>query len=86
MGKKRCRSSYKSKGERRNIVNGLARRTEAQKTQDKLEAWKRGKNPWITVDRGGRASNERYYKVRANDIWGDPRKISCFYEIGRAHV
>jgi hypothetical protein len=78
MGKKRTRSSVTSKGERRNIVNGVKEvrqaRSEFEKVNNKLQAWRKGQNPWITVP--GPSSNMRFIRVRANSIWGDPKKIS----------
>lgn len=75
MGKKKTRTAMSSKGERRNIVAGVKEvrqgRSEAQKAINKLEAWRNGKNPWITVP--GPQSNMRFIKVRANNLYGDPR-------------
>jgi hypothetical protein len=65
-----------SKGERRNIVNGVKEmrrdRSEFDKAFNKLKAWKKGLNPWITVP--GPSSNKRFIRVKANVLWGDPRK------------
>ena len=67
-----------SKGERRNQVNGVKEvrrgRSEIWKATNKLRAWKEGRNPWITVP--GPSSNMRYIRVKANDLWGDPRRAS----------
>jgi hypothetical protein len=75
MGKKRTRSATTSKGERRNIVAGLKEvrqsRSPIDKALNKLEAWRAGKNPWITVP--GPSKKEAFVKVRANAIYGDPR-------------
>ncbi len=75
MGKKRTRSTVVSKGERRNIVAGVkeARRSrpEVEKALNKIDAWRAGKNPWITVP--GPSSNMRFVRVRANTLYGDPR-------------
>jgi len=76
MGKKRTRKSITSKGQRRNIVAGVkeARRDkpEFEKALNKIEAWRKGKNPWITVP--GTQSNMRFIKVRANSVYGDHKK------------
>ena len=82
MGKKRCRSSYTSKGERRNVAKSTVRLmregvSNFQKEYNKLQAWKKGLNPWITVP--GPGSNMRFVRRRANDVWGDPKRISMFY-------
>ena len=76
MGKKVKRKTYVSKGERnsvaRSTVNAVRRgRSEIEKAQNKLDAWRAGKNPWITVP--GPSSNMRFVKVRANALYGDPR-------------
>lgn len=49
-------------------------------TQDfmnKLAAWKKGKNPWVSIDRPKEnATVDRaklHTRVRANTLWGDPR-------------
>lgn len=78
MGKKRTRSATTSKGERRSVVNGVKEvrqgRSEVEKALNKQAAWLKGKNPWITVP--GTASNMRFVKVRANTLWGDPKRRS----------
>lgn len=78
MGKKRIRKSQTSKGQRRSIVAGVkeARRDKPEviKALNKIEAWRKGQNPWITVP--GTQSNMRFVRVRANNLWGDPKKIS----------
>ena len=78
MGKRKStRTSMTSKGERRNIVNGVKEmrrdRSEIDKAFNKLKAWKKGLNPWITVP--GPSSNKRFIRAKANDVWGDPRKV-----------
>ena len=76
MGKKRSRSTVVSKGERRNVVAGVkqARQavSEVQKALNKLDAWVKGKNPWITV--AGPSKKEAFVKVRANSVYGDPKR------------
>lgn len=76
MGKKVKRKTYVSKGERnsvaRSTVNAVRRgRSEIEKAMNKLNAWRAGKNPWITVP--GPSSNMRFIRVRANSLYGDPR-------------
>jgi hypothetical protein len=79
MGKKVKRKTYVSKGQRRSVANGVKEarreRPEFEKALNKLEAWRKGQNPWITVP--GPASNRRFVRVRANNLWGDPKKISA---------
>lgn len=78
MGKKRIRKTVTSKGQRRSIVAGVkearAARSPFDKALNKIAAWKKGLNPWITVP--GTQTNMRYVKVRANAVYGDPKKAS----------
>ena len=78
MGKKRTRKTVVSKGQRRNIVAGVKEdrqdRGEGEKAYNKLKAWRKGQNPWITVP--GPQSNMRFIKVRANSVWGNPKNRS----------
>lgn len=75
MGKKRTRSATTSKGERRNVVNGIKEvrkgRSALEKALNKLAAWRAGKDPWITVP--GPSKKEAFVRVRANTLYGDPR-------------
>lgn len=71
MGKKTARKAYTSKGERRNVAPIPNTRSECDKALDKIKAWKAGKNPWITVS--NREKNKPFIKVRANDIYGNPK-------------
>ena len=78
MGKKVKRKTYVSKGLRRCMVNGVKEmrqgRSELEKALHKIAAWRAGKNPWVTV--AGNTTKERFVKVRANSVWGDPKKIA----------
>jgi hypothetical protein len=78
MGKKRTRSATTSKGERRSIVNGVKEVRRArdpwQVALNKMLAWKKGLNPWITVP--GPSKKEAWVKVRANTLYGDPKRAS----------
>ena len=86
MGKKRTRKSITSKGQRRNIVAGVKEVrqsvSEVDKALNKLEAWRKGQNPWITVP--GTASNKRFVKVRANNLYGDYKRTSANLFGGKA--
>ena len=78
MGKKRTRKTVTSKGQRRNIVAGVKEvrreRSEGVTADNKLKAWRKGQNPWITVP--GTQTNMRFIKVRANAVWGNPKNRS----------
>jgi len=93
MGKKRIRKTVVSKGQRRNIVAGVKEvrqdRGEGEKAYNKLKAWRKGQNPWITVPGTqtnkrfikvravpGTQTNKRFIKVRANAVYGDPKRAS----------
>ena len=76
MGKKVKRKTYVSKGERNSVARSTVKavkrgRSEIEKAFNKLEAWRAGKNPWITVP--GPSKKEAFVRVRANAIYGDPR-------------
>lgn len=77
MGKKRTRASKTSKGTMRTVSKAtcqLARsnRPYAVKALNKLNAWLKGKNPWITVPDPINPKN--FVKVKANVVYGDPKK------------
>ena len=80
MGKKRTRSTKTSKGERKSIVNGVKEVRQGlsdwQKLMNKHSAWRKGQNPWITID--GSSSDKRFVRVRANNVWGDPKRRSSY--------
>lgn len=79
MGKKRTRKTVTSKGQRRNVVAGVKEVRQSvsgfDKALNKLEAWRKGKNPWITVP--GTASNKPFVKVRANHVYGDYKRSNA---------
>ena len=81
MGKKRIRKTQTSKGQRRSIVNGVKElrqsRSPLEKALNKLAAWKKGQNPWITVP--GPSKNMAFVKKRANEVYGDPRYVANIY-------
>lgn len=81
MGKKKIRKSFTSKGQRRSVVNGVKEvrqaRSPLERVANKLRAWKKGQNPWITVP--GPTKNMAFIKKRANDVYGDPRHVANIY-------
>ena len=87
MAKKRQRNKYTSKGQGSNINPNLVHAVRKDATYldvivTKTISWKKGQNPWVTVEnpervsqaQGDRGSNKPYIKIRANDLWGDPRR------------
>lgn len=85
MGKKRTRSSITSKGERRSVAASTVRlvrkgRSEIEKAMNKIDAWRAGKNPWITVP--GPSKNMQFVRVRANTVYGDPKRRTNIFAKG----
>jgi hypothetical protein len=78
VGKKRTRKTVVSKGQRRNIVAGVKEvrqgRSPGEVAMNKRKAWLKGQNPWVTVP--GTQTNKRFVRVRANVVWGDPKRRS----------
>lgn len=78
-GKKASGKNYVSKGERRNVAKSTLRAMRAaagsaQKIINQQEAWLKGQNPWVTVENPNREeTNKRMIRVKANDIWGNPK-------------
>jgi hypothetical protein len=77
------KESKSSKGERKSINPSTVTAVKKQRLPidvalNKLDAWKRGKNPWIVSQtRTGELT------VRANQVWGDPRG---YYDTSRRKV
>lgn len=71
MGKKKIRKSYHSKGQRPNVASNILKavsntRSAFEKEMNKVEAWLKGKNPWISVPSG-----KGFIKKKANDVYGN---------------
>ncbi len=82
MGKKRTRATYVSKGQHSN-VSATNRKlaassvSNATKELNLIRAWREGKNPWVTVKNSDRAcTNRPFIRVRANDLYGNPKDIA----------
>ena len=71
MGKKRSRASQTSKGERRNVVNGLSDdRTELQRVNDKMRAHLKGKNVMLTIENPNKSETKKpFMRVPAKEQW-----------------
>lgn len=79
MGKRRLRKTYRSKGERPNvsakILNAVSNeKSFLTKQLNVVDAWLKGKNPWVQVPEG-----KTFVKKRANDVYG-------FWKTARANV
>ena len=72
MGKKRSRTSQTSKGERRNVVNGLGRDwTPLQELKHKTDAWKKGKKVYLTITNQNKSEKDKpFIKREVKDVWG----------------
>lgn len=78
MGKKRIRKTYRSAGIHSNVAKSTLKAVRKdvpliEKELNKLRAWREGKNPWVTVENKQRGTNRPFYKVRANEVWGNPK-------------
>jgi len=50
-------------------------RTEVEKLTFKQKAWRKGRNPWLTVPNLNTSEKAKpFVRMRANDVWGDPRR------------
>ena len=82
MGKKKGGKSSGaiSKGERKSIDPSIVKavrreKTEVEKLNHKLDAWRKGKKVKLLVpNQGNDAKKHPYIKVLATTIWGDPKK------------
>jgi hypothetical protein len=69
-----------SKGERDSVswkVTKMIRRerSDADRHMFIFDAWKKGKNPWITIANPNTMErNKKFIRVRTNSIWGNPKK------------
>ena len=73
MGSKATGKHYTSKGERRSSMP--TRETDiASKTINIKNAYWQGLNPWVSIDNPNRENTkERKIRVRANELWGEPK-------------
>lgn len=66
--------TYTSKGERKNVasstLNGVRDSvTGAEKMLNKQKAWKKGRNPWVTIENPNKQeTDKRFIRVRYNDL------------------
>lgn len=81
MSQKTTKSSYTSKGERASVSPVICKAVRRKRTLveillHKQHAWRKGRNPWISVPNGNTTDKkQRFVRVRANDYWGDPRSV-----------
>lgn len=76
MGKKRSRTKKISKGQRPSMSSSIlsAARSIMPGGSDlikKVEAWREGKNPWITVENPDKqATNRQFIRMKADRYFG----------------
>jgi hypothetical protein len=60
----------------RKLLNSIRRDGgEAQKIINVKNAYWKGQNPWVTIDNPNREeTNKRKIRVRANELWGNPKE------------
>ena len=77
MGKKRSRASQTSKGERRNVANGLGDdRSEMKKILDKMDAFRKGKNVMLTIPNPNKSETKKpFIRVNAKEKWRNDKFI-----------
>ena len=77
MGKKRSRATQTSKGERRNVANGLGDdRTEIKKMIDKMDAFRKGKNVMLTIPNPNKSETKKpFIRVSAKEKWRNDKFI-----------
>ena len=73
------RKKYTSAGVHSSVSRGITQAVKADRTYlDKIafitDAWKKFKNPWITIENPDKAAtNKSFIRVRTNDLWGNPK-------------
>jgi len=77
MGKKRSRATQTSKGERRNVANGLGDdRSELKKILDKMDAFRKGKNVMLTIPNPNKNETKKpFIRVNAKEKWRNDKFI-----------
>lgn len=79
MGKKRLRKKTISKGKHSSMSSALCAAVRAERDpydvfQNKIDAWKNFKNPWVTIANPVKSETNRpFIRVRANDYFGSPK-------------
>ena len=81
MAKRKSKSEgYKSKGERRNVASSVTKMVRREldpciKLNHIVTAWRKGKNPWLTVPNPNKnEKNKMFIRVKSNIAWGNPNR------------
>ncbi len=77
MGKKRSRATQTSKGDRRNVANGLGDgRSEMKKIIYKRDAFRKGKNVMLTIPNPNKSETKKpFIRVNAKEKWRNDKFI-----------
>jgi hypothetical protein len=93
MGKKRARKKLTSRGIHSKVSSGIvtALRREVSamdRKAHKTAAWLKGLNPWITIENPTKQTNKLFIKVRADDLYGNPKlqRFSMLKDKGKAET
>ena len=72
-------TKYVSKGERPNVQRSTSKSVKRDRNMldgldDIMKAYQALKNPWITISNpDAKATNKKKIRIRANDLYGDPK-------------
>jgi hypothetical protein len=77
MGKKKIRAKKISKGIHSNVSSSILKAvsrgvTVIDREINKINAWRKGKNPWIQVPSG-----KTFIRMRANDLYGNWKNVNA---------
>lgn len=79
-GKKSTGKHYTSKGQRPNMSRSLLKAvklamTPSEKMENIVDAYSKGKNPWVTVANPNTAEkNKPLIRVKTEDVWGPAKE------------
>jgi murein endopeptidase len=77
----KTRKKVTSKGVHSSVKKSTTRlvkkdRTFLEKIENISKAWKKFKNPWITIKNPNKSeTNRMFIRVRTNDYWGNPKIV-----------
>ena len=61
---------------KKSTLNGIKKdRNPSDKIINVQKAWLKGQNPWVTMANPNKeATDKRFIRVKANDLWGSPKE------------
>jgi hypothetical protein len=80
MPKKKS-DGYTSKGLYSNVSKDITKAVRRDldstiKMNHVVSAWRKGLNPWITINNPNKnETNKRYIKIKSNISWGNPNRV-----------